>query len=145
LKPLLFVLLFAASSMATPVTNCATNPSGIGFTCNIYESLADGTPSDISNIFTLPKPATPGYVVLVDDQNADVTIPLNWSDILHFIDDGTGLSPTAQFLSKGCNDVLNPISCFPTYNQVNTSPSIFVLEAQSGPTVYSPLGNTFFT
>jgi len=126
------------------------NLSGIGFTCNFFESLADGTPSDISNIVTLPKPASPGYVILVDNQSADLTNPLNWSDVLHFIDDGTGLAPTAQFLSNGCNNPQNAISCFPTYNTVISNPSIFVLETQTGTgndytdfTVYAPTVNTY--
>jgi len=102
-----------------------TNMSGIGITCNIYESDASGNPSEISSIFSLGTTAVAGYVVLLESPLADQTNTAMWSDVLHFIDDGVGFSTTAQLLSDGC-------ACFPTFTAVNAAGAQFIVETQFG-------------
>ena len=112
---------------AGPVSACLGHAGDSGFTCNIYETLADGTPSEISNIFSFPvgQLVSSGFVVLLEAPGADQTDPTQWSDVLHFIDDGAGMSTTGQLLSSGCN-------CFHTYSQVTGAPSLYMTETQIG-------------
>jgi len=114
---------------AGPVTACQNNTGDSGFTCNIFETLADGTPSEISNVFSFPtgQVVSSGYLVLLEAPGATQSDPTQWSDVLHFIDDGSGntTSTTGQLLSNGCN-------CFPTFAVVSAAPNLFMTETQVG-------------
>jgi hypothetical protein len=114
---------------AGPVSTCLNNTGDSGFTCNIFETLADGTPSDISNVFSFPtsQVVSTGYIVLMEAPGGLQSDSTQWSDVLHFIDDGTGnnTSITGQLLSNGCN-------CFPTFAVVNAAPNLFMTETQVG-------------
>jgi hypothetical protein len=35
-------------------------------------------------------------------------------------------------LSDGCNNPASPLSCFPTFDQVNAAPNAFITEVQTG-------------
>jgi hypothetical protein len=118
-----------STASAGPVSACLNNTGDSGFTCNIFETLADGTPSDISNIFSFPtgQVVSSGYIVLMEAPGGTRSDPTQWSDVLHFIDDGTGntTSITGQLLSIGCN-------CFPTFAVVSAAPNLFMTEIQVG-------------
>jgi hypothetical protein len=121
------VFTIVSSVSAGPISTCANHVGDSGFTCNIYETLADGTPSDASNTFSFPtaQSVSSGYIVLMDAPGADQTDSTQWSDVLHFIDDGLGQATTGQLLSIGCN-------CYPTYAQVTAVAHLFMLETQVG-------------
>jgi hypothetical protein len=112
---------------AGPVSACVNHVGDSGFTCNIFETLADGTPSEISNIFAFPaaQSVVSGYIVLLETPSSSQTDPTQWSDVLHFIDNGSGQATSGQLLSSGCN-------CFPTSLQVNATAHAFIVEAQTG-------------
>lgn len=128
-------LLTALPGAAAPISSCVVNPGGQSFTCNVFESNANGAPSEISNIFQLTTGVTAGYIVLLEHAGLDQTNNHNWSDVLHLIDDGggtPGVATTGQLLSDGCNGTLDPFSCFPTFAQVNAVPHAFAVQAQTG-------------
>ena len=112
---------------AAPVSSCAANPPAVGgFTCNVYPSLADGTPSEVSDIFSLFSLVSAGFIVLLESPTADPQDVSQWSDVLELIDIGDGNNAiTARLMSGGCN-------CFPTFDTVNSFPSGFLIENQSG-------------
>lgn len=88
----------AGTAFALPVTSCVNN-SGAGFTCDIYESLANGTPSEISNLYTLPANVSTGYIVVFENASGTLADLSTWSDVLKF-GDGTGaLGNTLQLFS----------------------------------------------
>ncbi len=118
-------LLAAATASAGPVSSCAANGQG-GITCNIFETDAQGNPAEVSNVFALGTAVIAGWVVLLENPLAFVNDLSQWSDALHFIDDGSGLTAaTAQLLSDGCN-------CFPPFDTVNAAPHVFLVETQTG-------------
>lgn len=123
------VFTIVSNVSAGPISNCANHVGDSGFTCNIYETLADGTPSDASNIFSFPtaQSVSSGYIVLLEAPGANQADPTQWSDVLHFIDNGLGFgqATTGQLLSIGCN-------CYPTYAQVTAVPNAFIVETQVG-------------
>jgi hypothetical protein len=121
------VLGIVSNVSAGPVSACLNNTGDSGFTCNIFETLADGTPSDISNIFSFPtgQVVSSGYIVLLEAPGATQSDPTQWSDVLHFIDDGSTMSTTGQLLSIGCN-------CYPTFAVVSAAPHLFMTEIQVG-------------
>jgi hypothetical protein len=121
------VLGMVSNVSAGPVSTCLNHTGDSGFTCNIFETLGDGTPSEASNVFSFPtgQLVSVGYVVLMETPGADQTNSANWSDVLNFIDNGAGMSATGQLLSSGCN-------CFPTFAVVNAAPNIFITETQVG-------------
>jgi hypothetical protein len=121
------VFVIVSSVSAGPISTCANHVGDSGFTCNIYETLADGTPSDASNIFSFPttQSVSAGYIVLMEAPGGNQADPTQWSDVLHFIDDGVGQATTGQLFSIGCN-------CYPTYAQVTAVPNLFMLETQVG-------------
>jgi hypothetical protein len=128
-----FALMAAGVLSAAPTSSCVANSGGAaGFTCNVFESLANGTPSEISNIFQLPNGVTAGFIVLLEHPNSLQTDNTQWSDVLHLIDNGQGVATTAQLLSDGCNNSAAPFSCFPTFAQVNAAPNAFIVEVQTG-------------
>jgi hypothetical protein len=120
---------------AGPVSSCTPNMT-VGITCNVFETDAGGNPSEISNVFSLGTNTVAGYVVLLEMSGADQTNNANWSDVLHFIDDGMGFASTAQLLSAGCN-------CFPSFAMVNAAGAAFIVESATPPTVYSPGSDTY--
>jgi hypothetical protein len=134
--------LMAACANAEP-TRCTPNTSSAGFTCNIFESLANGDPSDVSGIFALPNLVTAGYVILLETAGSLPADNTQWSDVLHFIDNGQGSAITGQLLSAGCNNAAAPFSCFPTFATVNSVPNAFLIEAATGATVFSAGPNTY--
>ena len=117
-----------------PVSNCTNDVGDSGFTCNFFET-AGGAPSDSSDVVSFPSVPTiqsvsAGYVVLLESPGGSQTDPTQWSDVLHFIDNGTGFATSAQLLSNGCN-------CFPTSAVVNAALHAFFVENQTG------VGNDF--
>lgn len=130
---LLMFFLGCYTAQAAPITNCSLNV-GLGFTCNIYESLSNGTPSEISSVFPLPISVTAGYVVLLESPSADEVDQSQWSDVLWFIDNGQnqGQANTIQFFSDGCNIAEGNTSCFPSVASVFAVPNFFLTEIQTG-------------
>ena len=131
----MFALAGAMALHAGPVSSCSPNMT-VGITCNVFETDAGGNPSEMSSIFPLGTSAVAGYVVLLEMAGADPTNNANWSDVLKFIDDGSGFASTAQLLSVGCN-------CFPSFATVNAAGAAFIVESSSPPTVYSPGSDTY--
>jgi hypothetical protein len=87
---------------------------------------------------TLPSPVNAGFVVLLESPNAVQTDPTQWSDVLQFIDSGTG-NTLRLFSDTGS---------FP--GNVLTSPHTFITEIQTGTgndftdfTVYTADINTY--
>jgi hypothetical protein len=123
-----------AGAAGPPVSNCANDVGDSGFTCNFFET-SGGVPSEISDVVSFPSVPTvqsvkAGYIVLLESPGGSQTDPTQWSDVLHFIDNGTGQATSAQLLSIGCN-------CFPTSAVVNATPHAFLVENQTG------VGNDF--
>jgi hypothetical protein len=126
IRLLLFVSFASCLAFAAPVSNCAANPPAVGgFTCNVYPSLADGTPSEVSDIFKLFDVVSAGFIVLLESPTADPQDVSQWSDVLELIDNGDENATTARLMSNGCN-------CFPTFDTVSNYPSGFLVENQSG-------------
>ncbi|HXD32565.1 MAG TPA: hypothetical protein VN643_15695 [Pyrinomonadaceae bacterium] len=132
-----------SSVTAAPISSCTSNASPPNsHTCNIYETDASGSPSEISNVINLPNTVSNGYVVLKENgaiADSDVT---NWSDVLKFGDGNSNNNGTTmQLFSKGCNTANpNDTSCFPPYSPAD---SAFIVESDPGPTVYSGPPNTY--
>jgi hypothetical protein len=128
-----------------PVSSCANNVGDSGFTCNFFET-SGGAPSDHSDVVSFPTVPTvqsvnAGYVVLLESPGGSHTDPTQWSDVLQFIDNGGGVSTSAQLLSIGC-------SCFPTVAVINVPSTQFLVENQTGTgndftdsTTYAPTNN----
>jgi hypothetical protein len=125
----LAAVIWASVSMAaaSPVSNCINDVGDSGFACNFFETLANGTASQSSNVVSFPvgQSVVAGYVVLLESPSASHTDPTEWSDVLQFIDGGSGQATSGQLFSYGCN-------CFPISATVNAAPSTFVLETQTG-------------
>lgn len=112
---------------ATPahISSCAGNGGGLaGFTCNAFETDANGTPAESSNIFALSNGVTAGFIVLLEHPSSLQTDNTQWSDVLHLIDNGQGIATTGQLLSDP--------SVFPSFAQVNAAPNAFIVETQTG-------------
>lgn len=137
LVALLFAVAAVPNARGGSISGCAPNLSGIGITCNVFETDASGNASEISSIFPLGDTAVAGYVVLLETAGADQSNTANWSDVLHFIDNGGGLATTAQLLSQGCN-------CFPDFATVNASGGTFIVENPAPPTVYTASGTDIY-
>lgn len=131
-----------AATVQQNISTCAINNSGPAFTCNVFETDAEGHPSDISNEFELPAAVSAGYIVLLEDALSNETDRTSWSDVLVF-GTGFGFATTAQLFSKGCNVAPGDISCFPLYETVTLAPHLFVVEDPAGITVVSSPPNTF--
>jgi hypothetical protein len=117
-----------------PASSCANNVGDSGFTCNFFET-SGGVASDSSDVVSFPsvptvQSVTAGYVVLLESPGASQTDPTQWSDVLHFIDNGTKQATSAQLLSIGS-------ASFPTSIVVNGAPHLFLVENQAG------VGNDF--
>lgn len=119
-------LNFPLAASPVPSSSCANDIGDSGFSCNFYESLA-GVPSEVSDIVAFPsgQSTTAGYIVLLESPSSSHTDPTQWSDILQFIDNGTGNATSAQLLSSGCN-------CFPSLTTVEAAPNLFLTETQTG-------------
>ncbi|MCU1266141.1 MAG: hypothetical protein JWM21_2459 [Acidobacteria bacterium] len=129
---------------AGPISNCVLNPGpqpASGHTCNVYETDASGTSSEISNVITIPNVVVGGFLVLKHDGAIADSVVSNWSDVLKF-GDGTNANTTSmQFFSKGCNTGnVNDTSCFPAYSPGTSG---FVTESNPGPTVFFNTPNTY--
>ncbi|HMA37253.1 MAG TPA: hypothetical protein VKY74_22550, partial [Chloroflexia bacterium] len=98
-----------------------------GFTMDYLErtgNVITGTHTDTGDIVYLPAPVGSGYLVVMDDLSADPNDEANWSDVLHFIDDGWGMAEFAQLLSVGAT--------FPTTTTVNAAPHGYIQELLTG-------------
>lgn len=148
-----FVLFIAALlcsfsvNAAQLTSSCTVNPTGGGFTCDLFES----DHGESSNVVTLPIGGFgAGYAVLLESGDANATADqnniANWSDILIFLNsDGrpVGTAATVQLVSDGSG-------LFPSLSAVLQAPHAFILETQTGTgndatdvTVYSPSPNTY--
>lgn len=120
----LIALALSSTAHALPVTSFTTNASG-GFEGFVYPVLADGTFSFQSAIFTLPIAVNPGFVIIVADPTLSVKDPSNWSDVIRFINDGTGHATTLQMFVGGPDQA----SYFPTVTKVLNASHVFVANA----------------
>ena len=104
---LAIVLLgFCGIACAGPISWAQLNANGsAGFTAWIYETDANGNPSEVSSLVTLPDEMPNGHLVLLD---LSILPPRgspafwdfnNWSDILILPPDGNVVSGTGQKLS----------------------------------------------
>jgi len=128
-KTLMVIVALALASVAKPasadpISSCVTNVSG-GQTCNIYESDANGNPTDTSSVVSTEAFQSTGYVVLLDNTN-DNTNPANWSDLAVFT------QSTIQLYSDG---TWTPALATAALAATNTQ---FILEAATAPTFYTP-------
>jgi hypothetical protein len=112
----------------TARSNCFLNAGpqpASGFSCSIFESDANGSPSETSNVITLPNVVVGGFVVLKDSAAFPDSDTAHWSDVLK-IGDGTAANTTTmQLLSAGCG-------CFPSFATVSANPNLFLVETQTG-------------
>ncbi len=122
-------LVYCGSATAGPISSCALGPQGaFPLTCELFETNADGNPSDIGAIVSTIVRTAPG-VVLILEPGGSSTDRSTWSDELIF----TGT--TVQLLSDGCNSgIEGDISCF----IAPTDPAIF--EDATGFVSYEPGG-----
>jgi hypothetical protein len=119
--------LVAASAQAIPLTRFLPSAAG-GFEAFVYPELLDATPSSVSSIFALPQTVNAGYVVILRNTTGDLRDIANWSDVIHFINDGNGKATSIQMLAGGPNQA----GYFPSLSTVSHSPSAFIIEGQSG-------------
>lgn len=138
----------AAPTTAAVTAGDCTYISGVT-TCNVRE-VAAGKASDISSVFSLPALVIAGYVILKEDPAKPNDDRSNWSDVLHFLNRGDGLSTTYQIVSSGCNKGPGNVICFPSYSTVIANNAGFITEVQYGAqndsvdaTVYQPAPNTY--
>jgi hypothetical protein len=124
---LIAAVAFTATADALPYTSFTPNASG-GFDAFVYPVVADGTPSLLSDIFTLPTQVNPGWVVIVEDPSLSNKNTSNWSVIAHFIDNGNGKATTLQLLTGGPDQA----DYFPSVNKVFNQPHAFIAENLSG-------------
>ena len=124
---LLLSVAWMASVYALPVTTFTTNASG-GFDAWIYPTLSDGTYSLQSGIFTLPFSVNPGYVIILDDPALGTKDTSNWSDVIRFINNGSGKALTMQMFVGGPDQA----SYFPSLSKVMNSSHVFIPEAGGG-------------
>jgi VPDSG-CTERM motif len=117
---------FISVAHAFPVTSFTTNSSG-GFGAVVYPTLADGTFTSQSAIFTLPFAVNPGYVIIVDDPTVSNRNTSNWSDVIRFIGNGTGKATTMQMFTGGPDQT----SYFPSLAKVMNSPHVFITESSA--------------
>ncbi len=134
-----------AAAGAANISSCTyhnlTDPTQ-GFTCDVYESLPDGTPSDISSV-AMPNQVTLGYLVLLENGAGSQTDQSNWSDVVIWPDSGDGFANTLEYLSIGCNVAPGNASCFPSYATVTAAPHLFITEDPSGTTVWNSAPNIY--
>lgn len=102
---LLFIPLVLVTFAAADTSNCALNPAGGGFTCNLYEDNGE-----FSNLVFLPQGfnVQSGGLVLYEDPvlwNQNPNNIANWSDILWFAPDPNfgGNAITVQLFSDPFN------------------------------------------
>lgn len=135
---------WSGAAQALPVSSCSVDSAGLS--CDLYRSDASGNPSKISNVFAFGIVTGPGYLVWIDPGlplSIGLTDRAAWSDVLRFIDDGTGFSTTGQLLSRGCNDPLDASSCFPPLPGASTAQFAFASLAASGVSTYAAGGSVF--
>jgi len=143
---LIVVMALVGIAGAAPISNCLLNdPADIqqGITCNIFESLNDGTPSEVSGLVALPIIAVAGYIGVLENAGGSHTDPSQWSDVLSFVNRGDGLAVSLQLLSIGCNVAAGDTSCFPNPAQV----AAFIVESAVDPTVFvapAIIGDNFY-
>lgn len=126
----------ASFANAAPISSCTLNTNS-GFTCDIFESLANGNASEISNIITLPTGVLGGFAVLFEENVVgDPNNSSTWSDVLQFT------ATTVQLFSRGCNVSPGNTSCFPTPTVVNAAGHAFIQETNPV-TVYQAAPNTY--
>ncbi len=125
---------FAGTSLAVPVSSCSL--VGGGIQCDFWESDANGGPSEIGSIVTLPIPVVAG-VVLVLEVGGNINDRSTWSDELIFGPDPfEPQATTAQLVSDGCgSDVEGDLSCFFDPLQVNAF--AVVMEDANGFAIYT--------
>jgi hypothetical protein len=121
---LLLSIAWMASANALPVTTFSTNTAG-GFDAWIYPTLSDGTFSLQSGIYTLPYAVNPGYVIILDDPALGVKDTSNWSDVIRFINNGSGKAFTMQMFVGGPDQA----SYFPSLSKVMNSSHVFITES----------------
>jgi len=84
---------------ALPISSCAPNATGPGLTCNIYESDANGTPSEVSNVVSIGSSVAWGFIVVLD-AGGSLANSSTWSDVVEIFQIGTtGSGNTLQLLS----------------------------------------------
>jgi hypothetical protein len=69
-----------------------------------------------------------GYVVILENGTSDPRNIANWSDVIHFINNGNGKATSIQMLAGGPNQA----GYFPSLSTVSHGQSAFIIEAQSG-------------
>jgi hypothetical protein len=125
------LLAFSAvawAQSAGPVSGITQNPNANGgITVDLYETDANGNPSEISSPVTLPPDDTTGYIVLLEIINSPSHPTLNdpslWSDVVNF-----GNSP----LTGGQVDLLSDPAVFPSVDAVFAGNHTFILENPDG-------------
>jgi hypothetical protein len=107
------------------LTHFTPNATG-GFDASIYPELTNGTPSLVGGIFTLPQVVNPGYVVILQSPGHTKKTG-NWTDVIHFFDNGTGSVMGIQMLVGGSNQS----SYYPSLHTVMGNPHAFIVKTQA--------------
>jgi hypothetical protein len=131
----LSVALISAAH-ALPVTTFTANASG-GFDAFVYPTLANGSFASQSANFALPFAVNPGYVIIVDDPTVSQKTTSNWSDVIRFINNGTGKATTMQMFAGGPDQA----SYFPSLAKVMNSPHVFLTESSATGCVFTDFTN----
>src|SRR5207237_8452807 len=96
-----------------------------GFAAYVEPTLADGTFSFQIAIFTLPIAVNAGFVIILDDPSVSAKDTSNWSDVIRFINNGTGKATTMQMFTGGPDQA----SYFPSLTKVLNSSHVFITES----------------
>jgi hypothetical protein len=77
----LFLGCGASVVVAAPLSGCFNGGPGIGFVCDLFEEDANGNPSEIGWLVTLPSSGNPTNYLILEPGTTDPTNRANWSDM----------------------------------------------------------------
>ena len=99
-------LVYCGIATAGPISSCARNPTTGILVCELFETDAQGNPSDIGAITPTTVSVVPG-VLLILEPGGSAADRSTWSDELIFT------TTTVQLISDGCSSgIEGDVSCF---------------------------------
>jgi hypothetical protein len=94
------VLSLCGFATALPISSCVANPTTGAIVCNIYESDATGSPSEVSNVVSIPSAVVSGFIVVLDTGGTFAN-PSTWSDVVEIFSNVTGTTGNLLQLFSG--------------------------------------------
>jgi hypothetical protein len=134
-----FALGVGGLAEALPISSCVFTTS---LTCNIYESDAQGNPSDVSNMVSIPVSVVSGFIVVLET-GGTLANPSTWSDVVEIFNNVS--STTGNLLQLFSGDGSFGASFIML---VLDSPHVTIFEnplgtATTNPSVYTAGGSVY--